>query len=199
MFGKIFGSGEPEESDFNTMIIARINARVQPLDRGDIYEDPLHDALEADGLGEVTGGGTQMAEDEGIEFVDIEIMVKEASEATCQRIIELLEQFGAPKGSKLLFEEEDKEMPFGRTEGLAVYLNGVDLDDEVYKTSDVNHVIEEFDRLLEGVGKYQSHWQGERETALYLYGDSIEVMKERIAGFIADYPLCQKCRLDQVA
>jgi hypothetical protein len=39
-------------------IIANLNARLQPLHRGDIYEDPLNRKLEELGLGEVTGGGT---------------------------------------------------------------------------------------------------------------------------------------------
>ena len=37
---------------------AQLNARVQPLDRGDRYEDPLQDALATNGWAEVTGGGT---------------------------------------------------------------------------------------------------------------------------------------------
>jgi hypothetical protein len=80
-----------------------------------------------------------------------------------------------------------------------VFLNGVDLDDKVYETCDVNHVIDEFNRLLEGSGRYHSYWQGPRETALYLYGASAEAMKSCIEPFLADYPLCRQSRTERVA
>jgi hypothetical protein len=37
---------------------AQLNARIMPLDRGERYEDPLGEALAANGFGEITGGGT---------------------------------------------------------------------------------------------------------------------------------------------
>jgi hypothetical protein len=37
-----------------------------------------------------------------------------------------------------------------------------------------------------------SHWDGPRETALYLYGRSAETMLARIRSFLDTYPLCQK-------
>ena len=38
-----------------------------------------------------------------------------------------------------------------------------------------------------------------RETALYLYGPSFIEMQKAIADFIATYPLCERCRVVQVA
>jgi hypothetical protein len=52
----------------------------------------------------------------------------------------LLERLGAPKGSQLVVDGGGREIPFGATEGLAAYLNGTDLPDTVYRTSDVNVV-----------------------------------------------------------
>jgi hypothetical protein len=40
---------------------AVLNARIMPLARGEQYEDPLADALEQNGFGELTGGGTLQA------------------------------------------------------------------------------------------------------------------------------------------
>ena len=73
---KLLGNKKPKEerADNLTMIIAQLNARVQPIDRGDYFEDPLDEVLKSSGLGEVTGGGTQMAaEPDGIEYCDVEI------------------------------------------------------------------------------------------------------------------------------
>ncbi|MNY60646.1 hypothetical protein D3C86_1972270 [compost metagenome] len=114
-------------------------------------------------------------------------------------VIAVLERLGAPKGSKLKIEGEDREVPFGVTEGMAVYLNGTDLAPEVYRDCDSNIVHSELERLLGPEGRVLSYWQGPTETAFYLYGSSYQEMEARIADFLASYPLCQRCRLQQIA
>lgn len=161
MFGLKFGGARKQETaPQGDVITARLNAKVQPIDRGDYYEDPLTDTLQAKGLGEVTGGGTQLSEEPcGIEFCDLEISVHAADEETLAAIIQRLNELGAPKGSRLIVEATGKQIPFGVNEGLAVYLNGTDLDDAVYRDCDVNHVIDEFDRLLAGKGAFRGYWE----------------------------------------
>jgi hypothetical protein len=99
----------------------------------------------------------------------------------------------------LIVEADGSELPFGVAEGMAVYLNGTELPDEVYKECDSNFVLDEFNRLLGEGGKVLSWWQGPTETAFYLYGASFAEMKARVAEFIDSYPLCQKCRIEQLA
>jgi hypothetical protein len=182
------------------IVTARLNARLQPMHRGEHFDDPLMDALTADGLGEITGGGTQLAQDrEGIVCSDLEIAIPATDEATISALIEKLEALGAPKGSTLIVENDGREFPFGKNEGVAVYLNGVDLPDEVYRNCNLDEVVETFDRLLQGKGKFMSFWQGERETALYLYGRCFDEMTAAIAPFMASYPLCRKSRVEQIA
>lgn len=177
------------------MVIARLNARAQPLDRGEVFEDPLNEILEAAGTGEVTGGGTMLGEEGEIEFCDLEIMVPEATDAVLGAIREALEGLGAPKGSKLIWNDGASELEFGTFEGVAVYLNGTDLPDSVYEQSDINFVYDEFGRLLGDEGRVVSHWDGPRESALYLYGRSAETMLARIRPFLDAYPLCDKARI----
>jgi hypothetical protein len=177
------------------MIIARLNLRAQPLDRGDVFEDPLDEILQAAGTGKVTGGGTQLGEEGEIEFCDLEITVSEATDAALGALREALEGLGAPRGSKLIWNDGANELAFGTCEGLAVYLNGTDLPDPVYEDCDVNVVYEEFGRLVGSEGRIVSHWQGPRETALYLYGQSADAMLSRIRPFLDAYPLCQKARV----
>ena len=72
-------------------------------------------------------------------------------------------------GLGLEFERngERVEAPFGFLEGLAIYLNGTELPDEVYQKSDVrNELYEEINRLLGDRGDIQGHWQGPTETAV---------------------------------
>ncbi|MEO1135079.1 MAG: hypothetical protein AAFW68_00535 [Pseudomonadota bacterium] len=201
MFGlKLGGAKKEEPQDDGVFITARLNAKVQPIDRGDYYEDPLNDVLEEAGFGKVTGGGTQLTDAPcGIEFCDLEICVHEASEETLAAIIQRLNDLGAPKGSRLIVEESGREFPFGIAEGLAVYLNGTDLADEVYRECDVNHVIDEFDRLLGSRGAFRGYWEGERETALFCYGTSFSEMKAALQPFLDAYPLCEQARIEQIA
>lgn len=110
-----------------------------------------------------------------------------------------LNDLGAPRGSRLLVEATGRQIPFGMTEGLAVYLNGTDLPDEVYRDCDSNYVHSELNRLLDREGRVLSWWEGPTETAFYLYGSSFLSMRSRLDGFLWTYPLCQRCRIEQIA
>lgn len=179
-------------------IVARLNDRARPMDRRDLYEEPLDALLKARGLGHVAGGGTQQAASGEIEFCDVDIhLAGSATPEAVAAIVEALEGLGAPKGSRLFLGRQ--EVAFGRTEGLAVYLNGTDLPAETYSTCDSNHVYAEFNRLLAPSARIYSCWQGPRETALYMYGPSHAEMAACLADFIAAYPLCAKARLVQIA
>jgi hypothetical protein len=180
------------------LFVARLNAKLQPMHRGEIFEDPLDEELKKSSLGSVSGGGTQMAKTGEVECCDIEVEVGTASEEVAAKIVRILERLGAPKGSKLTLAR-DHEIPFGLTEGLAVYLNGTDLPEAIYKECDSNFVYSEFDRLLEGQGQVFSYWQGPSETAFYIYGNSFATMNERLQPFLSSYPLCQRCRVVQIA
>lgn len=180
-------------------IVATINARIQPIHRGEIYEDPLNDILSKNSVGEVSGGGTLQLESGEIEYCDVEIQVSNSDDETVSLIKSSLEKFGVPKGSKITIESTNSEVEFGTLEGLAIYLNGTDLEEEVYANSDSNHVYSELDRLTQGNGRVYSYWQGTAETAFYLYGSSYSQMKSQISELLDNYPLCQKCRIVQIA
>ncbi len=183
-----------------TFAYAQLNARIMPLDRGEQYEDPLSEALAEKGLGEVTGGGTMQSKSCEIAYCGIDIDVLDVAKGI-PFICEFLTQCGAPRGSKLQYELDGQkvEMPFGIIEGLAIYLNGTDLPDEVYKRCDVNEVVAQTNRLLGDRGGIRGHWQGPTETALYLYGRSADEMRNLISGYMAEYPLCQRARIETIA
>lgn len=69
----------------------------------------------------------------------------------------------------------------------------------VYQNSDINHVIEQAGILLGDKGAMLSHWEGGSETALYFYGDSFNEMNQLISELLNSYPLCEKCRVVQIA
>lgn len=198
MFGR-FKKKEKKVEVEPEFIVVTINARIQPMHRGEIYEDPLDAILSKNSFGEVSGGGTLQSQSGEIEYCDVEIQVNNSDSETVELIRSSLEKIGVPKGSKIKVEVTDSEIDFGTLEGLAIYLNGTDLDAEVYANCDSNHVYSELDRLTLGNGKVYSYWQGETETAFYLYGTSFSQMKSQISELVNTYPMCQKCRIVQIA
>jgi hypothetical protein len=183
------------DQPMSTSLYITLNARLRPLDRGDRYEDPLMEVLEQRAPGsEVTGGGTLIGSDGEPQNSDIDLDLEGDPEAGLGLVIGTLESLGAPKGSKARLGDADPVL-FGTTEGLGLYLNGTDLPDEVYATSDVNELIERLRERLGDEGDMQSYWEGPTETALYLYGPSGARMRELIADVLATHPLAARSRL----
>ena len=183
-------------------LTARINAPIQPIDRGDQFEDPLEVLLKEDGLGEVTGGGTMLGEDGTIAFCDVEFEVLNDATETLSAVRRVLDEIGLPKGSMLIVESDRaegvREIPVGTHEGMAIYLNAADLPAEVYETCDIEEVIEEVSRRLNGVGLYRSYRSTPSAFILYLYGPSFEAMQDRLADYMESYPLFEGARVEQI-
>jgi hypothetical protein len=181
-------------------VTAQLNHLLMPLDRGDIYEDPLDEALKTSNLGEVDGGGTMQKENGEIEFIDVEIILNNLEEGI-PFLVNKLEELGAPKSSILHIQDDSnqKQIEFGKKEGLAIYLDGINLPKEVYENSDINDLIEKLNNSIIKIGKMESYWQGESETALYFYGENAEKIKQNFISIIENYPLCKGCRIVTIA
>ena len=174
----------------------KLNARFQPKHRFEL-EDALQEILDQAHMGEVTGGGTAQNSEREIIYCEIEIQLSKDDPDSIKWLVNLLNAIGIPKGSVL--QGIEPEIEVGTLEGLAYYSNGVDLPDEVYQTCDINYVIEQMEQAMEGIGRMYSYWEGARYTALYFYGKSFSEMKQSIEPFLAEYPLCQKSRIEQIA
>jgi len=80
---------------------------------------------------------------------------------------------GAPMGSFLAYTDKNEQrqtIAFGKSVGLAIYLNDTDLPEVVYAKYDENYIISSIDKILEGFGYDQSFWHGQTETALSIHG-----------------------------
>lgn len=173
----------------------QLNARLRPIDRGEIYEDPMEELLEQAEIGSIDGGGTMMSKGGEVEFCDVEIALNDG--VAVEQLLKIIEKICVPKGSVL--RGADTEIAVGTLEGFALYINGTELADEVYETCDVNVVVEELSKAMEQCGAFFSHWQGPQDTALYFYGLSFKEMEQAAQPFLAQYPLCQKCKIMQIA
>lgn len=180
-------------------ITVQLNAKLQPMHRGTWFEDPLDKFLSEKSFGSTTGGGSLLSENGEIVNCDIEADLAVPDEYRLAEIIGVMENMGAPKGSFLIRHDTGTKIPFGVAEGLGIYLNGTELPQEVYDTCDISDMYEILESLIEEDGRILSYWEGAEETALYLYGPSFFVMSEKIAAFVAEYPLCRKCRIVQIA
>jgi hypothetical protein len=58
--------------DFPHLVVARFYEHIEPIDRGNRYEDPVQAALDQTSVGNVTGGGSQLNELGGSELIHAE-------------------------------------------------------------------------------------------------------------------------------
>ena len=179
---------------FPHLVLARVYEHIEPIDRGDRYEEPLHSTLEAQGLGRVTGGGSQLDELGQITYADVEIELANVDEAL-RTVADALEAAGAPQGSELIDASDGRVLrEFGTLQCLAIYLDGTSLPDEVYADLD-------FDAVLSAIGaaagddSYRGFWQGAEETGLFLFGPDAEATFTRVEPVLRRLPIGQNARV----
>lgn len=180
-----------------------LNMRLQPQHRAIYIEDGLDFMFRSKGWGCVSGGGTLLSTEGEPESCDIEIDLVDDSEEMRQNLLSVAQKLEVAKGSKLKYRsagkdsfEYDVEYSTGNLEGLAIYLNGTDLPDEVYEEYNIDEVVNELLNLLSNNGALNhSYWEGANETALYFYGEGdFYTMLEKVTPFLNEHPLCLKCR-----
>ena len=187
-----------------------LNMCLQPEHRGSYIEDALDFMLRSKGWGCVSGGGTLVSSEGEPEACDIEIDLVEHSEEMQKNLQTIAQKLEVAKGSKLKYGpvkedpetfEYDVEYSTGNLEGIAIYINGTDLPDEVYENNDITEVLNELLDILSNNGALMhSYWEGPRETALYFYGEGgFNAMLEKVTPFLNEHPLCQKSRTIRIA
>ena len=104
-----------------------------------VHGVPVEEAdpwFERAGLGGPGDGGGTLCNQEGeIEEVDFDVEI--TSLDAIPVIARFLEHAGAPRGSELSYDRrgEPVVVPFGVVEGVAIYLDGVALPQEIYDTT----------------------------------------------------------------
>jgi hypothetical protein len=188
-----------QKPDPRPAVTLHLAARLQPVHRGEVFEDPLDAWLREHGLGDICGGGSEFLPEHGVLSCDIELRLNDAGEAALAKLAERVRSLGAPAGSKLIVHASGREIAAGANQGLAVHLNGAELPDSVYESCSLEDAIEVLSAALAHRGKFMSFHHGERETSLYFYGASYADMREALAPAVASYPLCHGARLERIA
>ncbi len=177
-------------------LFARIPEHIEPIDRGERYEDPLSLALEAENLGQVTGGGSQLDEHYRIAFVELEIELADLTRGV-PLVISTLESLGAPRGSVLTFEQNGQtiEHGFGTLQLAELYLDGINLPAQVYEQLDFATFHDALRVALEGIGEPRGVWTGNEETALFIFAKDSNAVAPLLEPLVATHPILQGARV----
>jgi hypothetical protein len=106
---------EEAHADGKYFFYVRIPGDIQPIERGDRFEDPLEAALHEAALGSVTGGGSQMGEGTRVEYCGLDVIVSDRSRGI-ELIRRVMQSIGCPQAA--VIEEylpEYREFPVWRT------------------------------------------------------------------------------------
>jgi hypothetical protein len=179
-------------------VSVRLAESIQPVNRGERYEEPLGEALAEHELGAVTGGGSQLSAEGEIRFVRLDLQLANLDRAVTL-VRRVVEEAGAPIGSTIEFEDDGRAetIEIGTHQAVAIYLDGASLPDEVYEQSDVNVLAGAIGAALENgtLGELRDYWEGSTETALYLYGPNAERVFAAVEPVLRGYPLGQNARV----
>lgn len=82
-------------------------------------------------------------------------------------------------------------------QAVLVYLDGVNLPDEVYEEYDLATLEDQLVSTLAArtTGEFDGNEVGPEETCLYLYGPDAEALFTAIEPVLRQYPLCQNARV----
>lgn len=175
-------------------VTLHLNMRLMPVDRGVLFEDPIDAVLKKYDLGKVTGGGTLLSKEKMPMSCDVDICIKKDK---IDNFISFMKKINtAAKGSYI--EYADKRENVGTLEGVELILDGIGLDENVYKENDVNDVIADIDNLIKGKGEYHSYYIGEQNTYLYFYGNSFDELKKIIEEYTKTSPLCKNSIIERI-
>jgi hypothetical protein len=178
-------------------VSAKIWEPMNQVARAMRYEVPLSSALNSQRMGVITGVAAAMTRELEIESFQYEMILSNLDKAV--EVVKLtLEGAGAPCGSEIRFRRGDVEevVSFGRKEGLAIYLDGINLPDKVYETCTCQGLADLIKDAVDSVGgEIRGSWVGPSETSIYIYGPDAESMFTNIEPIIETYPLCQNARV----
>lgn len=100
---------------------------------------------------------------------------------------------GLPRGSTITIN--DRQAPFGELAGVALYLNGTQLDPEVYAAGDLQATADALTEAVGETGRLWAHWSGPAETALYFYGPDAAALRARLETAVPEQPLLTRSRM----
>jgi len=175
---------------------------LQPQERHEYFEDRIEAFLQDQPLAEYCGGGTLINEDGSIKACDIELEINHLNNIST--FIEVLENYGAAKGSVARFEDQQgktTEIAFGKNEGLALWLDTNVLNDDARCTQD------DIDALYAAIAQtfgpdVQLSLLGQEigdNYVIYFFGPSFAVLEQRLQALFGHFPALNNAHFEQIA
>lgn len=177
----------------------RLPLQIGPLERGEFWEDPLADLLDKQKIGEVTGGGTMLAPEGGISYVDLEIALPDLDAARLDQLQEAMIGLGAPKNTQLVDDDGNTLCTFGTVSVVGIGLDGTDLPDSAYEGFDADEFSDEIVAALGDGYSYGGSHAGHRYTFFYYHGPDAAHIETRLRAIAADKPIGQGAQITRIA
>ena len=163
--------------------------QILPIERGLRYEDPIAQLLAETGRGELVGAGTQLAENFGIEYVDIELQVNDVT--VIQEVIDLLVARGVPKNSRVRIFRHDghDDRIFGESEGVALTLPTIPSE------SDVDALLNRIATAGTDFNYRGAHTNRDSSLTMYFYGPDAERLWIALEPIVTAAPICDDAEI----
>lgn len=181
-----------------------LKEQVVPIDRDTRYGEPLGKVLRRTKLGDVVGAGTTLCarEEPGekdIEYAELHLVLANLDSAL-KLVIDELTNRGAPVGSYIdCLDPSDKnrEIPFGDTELLNVFLDNASLPLEIYESMDTATFMAGLQRAFRSGkdGKVYGPLAWNSEVLVYFAGDSADRMYSIVEKLPSEFPIFQNARV----
>lgn len=167
-----------------THITLNLTGKFMPIDRGDMFEDPLHEFLRSKEYGIVDGGGSALQANGEIDTVDVEIYLNDGVDVS--KVIDDMTEFlnqevGVPKGSKWILE--DKKIELGEYEGLGMYFN---VEPDKVNVEELQNILNDSFAILGEKVLYTSNRLNDNVTVIYYYGGSYDEMERILSDFMKE-------------
>ena len=177
------GGERPVKSHFAGVTLP---LRISPALARTAFLDPLSAALREDGLGAVTGHKIACDDTGETETLKISLDLVSVAPEALERVGHILEGLDAPVGSAIETADGTKQLTFGRSHGLGLYLPNRDAD-EAGRLA----VAEACTDAMAGSGLFQGTARVGDRTALYFYGDSFNRMRSAVTFVMTHDPRCR--------
>lgn len=176
-----------------TSATVRIPLPLQPMHRGDWYEDPLTAAFKAERRGSrVTGAGTVLDGARRLVSADIELELAEPIDEQLAVVTQVLEAQAAPRGSSISLLGR-AAVPFGLCGVLALHLPRATPADVKYDhvpcTEAAMALMKRLVNHADGVFVVQTWDTDDSGTTVYISGTDLNAARAIVEPMIASDPL----------
>lgn len=180
-------------------VSVRLPLKIGPIERDEFWEDPLSDKLQDGTIGEVTGGGTMMAADGGIDYCDLEIEMADLSDDRLDKLQSLISELGAPKGTAFVDDDGETLRTFGDISVVGIGLDGSGLPDSAYEGFDPDEFNDTIVAALGDGHSYGGSYAGARYTYFYYHGRDAKFIEDTLRKVAQTVPIGQGAQFQHIA